>query len=239
MKKSLLKVENLHVYYGGIHALQGISLEVPEGEIVTLIGANGAGKSTTLRTISGIVKPREGTITFDGEDITALPAYKIVEKGIAMVPEGRRILANMTTLENLLVGAHSRRDPKGVKEDLEWIFNLFPILKERASQSAGTLSGGEQQMLALGRALMSRPKLLLMDEPSLGLAPFLVKEVFKTIKQLHNEGKTILLVEQNARAALHIADYGYVLEAGRIVLQGTGEELAQNDNVRKAYLGVK
>ena len=239
MKKSLLKVENLHVYYGGIHALQGISLEVPEGEIVTLIGANGAGKSTTLRAISGIVKPREGTITFDGEDITALPAYKIVEKGIAMVPEGRRILANMTTLENLLVGAHSRRDPKGVKEDLEWIFNLFPVLKERASQSAGTLSGGEQQMLALGRALMSRPKLLLMDEPSLGLAPFLVKEVFKTIEQLHNEGKTILLVEQNARAALHVADYGYVLEAGRIVLQGTGEELAQNDSVRKAYLGVK
>lgn len=239
MKKSLLKVENLHVYYGGIHALQGISLEVPEGEIVTLIGANGAGKSTTLRAISGIVKPREGTITFDGEDITALPAYKIVEKGIAMVPEGRKILANMTTLENLLVGAHSRRDPKGVKEDLEWIFNLFPVLKERASQSAGTLSGGEQQMLALGRALMSRPKLLLMDEPSLGLAPFLVKEVFKTIEQLHNEGKTILLVEQNARAALHIADYGYVLEAGRIVLQGTGEELAQNDSVRKAYLGVK
>ncbi len=239
MKKSLLKVENLHVYYGGIHALQGISLEVPEGEIVTLIGANGAGKSTTLRAISGIVKPREGTITFDGEDITALPAYKIVEKGIAMVPEGRKILANMTTLENLLVGAHTRRDPKGVKEDLEWIFNLFPVLKERASQSAGTLSGGEQQMLALGRALMSRPKLLLMDEPSLGLAPFLVKEVFKTIEQLHNEGKTILLVEQNARAALHIADYGYVLEAGRIVLQGTGEELAQNDSVRKAYLGVK
>lgn len=239
MKKSLLKVENLHVYYGGIHALQGISLEVPEGEIVTLIGANGAGKSTTLRAISGIVKPREGTITFDGEDITALPAYKIVEKGIAMVPEGRKILANMTTLENLLVGAHSRRDPKGVKEDLEWIFNLFPVLKERASQSAGTLSGGEQQMLALGRALMSRPKLLLMDEPSLGLAPFLVKEVFKTIEQLHNEGKTILLVEQNARAALRIADYGYVLEAGRIVLQGTGEELAQNDSVRKAYLGVK
>jgi len=239
MKKSLLKVENLHVYYGGIHALQGISLEVPEGEIVTLIGANGAGKSTTLRAISGIVKPREGTITFDGEDITALPAYKIVEKGIAMVPEGRKILANMTTLENLLVGAHTRRDPKGVKEDLEWIFNLFPVLKERASQSAGTLSGGEQQMLALGRALMSRPKLLLMDEPSLGLAPFLVKEVFKTIEQLHNEGKTILLVEQNARAALHVADYGYVLEAGRIVLQGTGEELAQNDSVRKAYLGVK
>jgi len=239
MKKSLLKVENLHVYYGGIHALQGISLEVPEGEIVTLIGANGAGKSTTLRAISGIVKPREGTITFDGEDITALPAYKIVEKGIAMVPEGRKILANMTTLENLLVGAHTRRDPKGVKEDLEWIFNLFPVLKERASQSAGTLSGGEQQMLALGRALMSRPKLLLMDEPSLGLAPFLVKEVFKTIEQLHNEGKTILLVEQNARAALHIADCGYVLEAGRIVLQGTGEELARNDSVRKAYLGVK
>ncbi len=235
----MLNIENLHVYYGGIHALKGISLEVAEGKIVTLIGANGAGKSTTLRTISGIVRPREGRITFEGKDMTELPAYGIVEMGIAMVPEGRRVFTNLTVLENLLLGAHIRRDSAGVQKDLEWICELFPILKERASQSAGTLSGGEQQMLAVGRALMSRPRLLLMDEPSLGLAPFLVKEVFKTIRQLHDDGTTILLVEQNARAALRIADYGYILETGEIVLQGTGEELVHNDDVRKAYLGVE
>jgi len=235
----MLNIENLHVYYGGIHALKGISLEVAEGKIVTLIGANGAGKSTTLRTISGIVRPREGRITFEGRDMTGLPAYEIVGMGIAMVPEGRRVFTNLTVMENLLLGAHTRRDSGDVQRDLEWISELFPILKERASQSAGTLSGGEQQMLAVGRALMSRPRLLLMDEPSLGLAPYLVKEVFKTIRQLHDEGTTILLVEQNARAALRIADYGYILETGEIVLQGTGEELVHNDDVRKAYLGVE
>ena len=235
----MLNIENLHVYYGGIHALKGISLEIAEGKIVTLIGANGAGKSTTLRTISGIVRPREGRITFEGRDMTGLPAYEIVGMGIAMVPEGRRVFPDLTVMENLLLGAHTRRDSGDVQRDLEWISELFPILKERASQSAGTLSGGEQQMLAVGRALMSRPRLLLMDEPSLGLAPYLVKEVFKTIRQLHDEGTTILLVEQNARAALRIADYGYILETGEIVLQGTGEELVHNDDVRKAYLGVE
>jgi branched-chain amino acid transport system ATP-binding protein len=235
----MLSIENLHVYYGGIHALKGISLEVDEGQIVTLIGANGAGKSTTLRAISGIVRPQEGQITFENQDMTRFPAYEIVEQGIAMVPEGRRVFPDLTVLENLLLGAHTRRDPAGVQKDLEWICQLFPILEERASQSAGTLSGGEQQMLAVGRALMSRPRLLLMDEPSLGLAPNLVKEVFRTIRQLHDEGTTILLVEQNARAALRIADYGYILETGEIVLQGTGKELAHNDDVRKAYLGVE
>jgi len=237
-KKKMLSIENLHVYYGGIHALKGISLEVDEGQIVTLIGANGAGKSTTLRAISGMVRPQEGQITFENQDMTRFPAYEIVEQGIAMVPEGRRVFPDLTVLENLLLGAHTRRDPAGVQKDLEWICELFPILKERASQSAGTLSGGEQQMLAVGRALMSRPRLLLMDEPSLGLAPTLVKEVFRTIRQLHDEGTTILLVEQNARAALRIADYGYILETGEIVLQGTGKELVHNDDVRKAYLGV-
>lgn len=235
----MLKIENLHVYYGGIHALKGISLEVPEGKIVTLIGANGAGKSTTLRTICGMVKPQEGRINFEGRDIAGLKAYDIVQMGIAMVPEGRRVFTNLTVLENLLVGAHARRDSAEVRKDLEWICELFPILKERASQGAGTLSGGEQQMLAVGRALMSRPRLLLMDEPSLGLAPFLVREVFKTIKQLHAEGTTILLVEQNAHAALRIADYGYILETGEIVLQGAAKELVRNDGVRKAYLGVE
>jgi branched-chain amino acid transport system ATP-binding protein len=235
----MLNIENLHVYYGGIHALKGISLRVEEGQIVTLIGANGAGKSTTLRAISGIVRPQKGQITFENQDMTRFPAYEIVEQGIAMVPEGRRVFPHLTVLENLLLGAHTRRDPAGVQKDLEWICELFPILKERALQSAGTLSGGEQQMLAVGRALMSRPRLLLMDEPSLGLAPTLVKEVFRTIRQLHDEGTTILLVEQNARAALRIADYGYILETGEIVLEGTGGELAHNDDVRKAYLGVE
>lgn len=235
----MLNIENLHVFYDGIHALKGISLKVPEGRIVTLIGANGAGKSSTLRTISGIVRAREGRITFEGKDITRVPAYEIVGMGIATVPEGRRVFTNLTVLENLLVGAHTRRDSGGVQRDLGWISELFPILEERASQSAGTLSGGEQQMLALGRALMSRPKLLLMDEPSLGLAPNLVKGVFRTIKQLHDKGTTILLVEQNARAALRIADYGYILETGKIVLEGGGEELVHNDDVRRAYLGVE
>lgn len=235
----MLRIENLHVYYGGIHALNGVSFEVDEGQIVTLIGANGAGKSTILRTISGIVRPQEGRVIFENDDMTRIPAYDIVARGIAMVPEGRKVFPDLSVTENLLLGAHTRQDPTGVQEDLEWIRQLFPILEERASQSAGTLSGGEQQMLAVGRALMSSPRLLLMDEPSLGLAPTLVKGVFKTIRQLHDEGTTILLVEQNARAALRVADYGYILETGNIVLQGTGKELLHNDEVRRAYLGVE
>jgi len=234
----MLKVKNVHVFYGGIHALKGISFDVLEGQIVTLLGANGAGKSTTLRAISGLVKPKEGEIFFEGRNIIGLPPYEIVKLGIAMVPEGRRIFPNLTVLENLLIGAYSRRDSKGVKEDLEWIFNLFPVLQERSSQNAGTLSGGEQQMLAIGRALMSKPKLLMLDEPSLGLAPVLVQQVFKVIKKLQSEGTTILLIEQNAHAALQIADYGYVMETGQIVLEGPSEELVHNDKVRKAYLGV-
>jgi branched-chain amino acid transport system ATP-binding protein len=234
----MLKVNNLHVFYGGIHALKGISFNVLESQIVTLLGANGAGKSTTLRAISGIVKPKEGEIIFEGRNIIGLPPYEIVKLGIAMVPEGRRIFPNLTVLENLLIGAYSRRDSKGVKEDLEWIFNLFPVLRERSSQNAGTLSGGEQQMLAIGRALMSKPKLLMLDEPSLGLAPILVQQVFKAIKKMQSEGTTILLIEQNARAALQIADYGYVIETGQIVLEGPSEELINNDKVRKAYLGI-
>ncbi|MGQ9627034.1 MAG: ABC transporter ATP-binding protein [Anaerolineae bacterium] len=235
----MLKIENLHVHYGGIHALQGISLEVPDGQIVTLIGANGAGKSTTLRAISGIVRPSEGRILFQDEDITGIEAHKIVEMGIAMVPEGRRVFTDMSVLENLYLGAHTRNDPEGIREDLEWVFDLFPRLKERISQSAGTLSGGEQQMLSVGRALMSRPKLLMMDEPSLGLAPILVEQVFGIVERIHKEGRTILLIEQNAHAALQIADYGYILETGRIVLEGPGKELAENDEVRKSYLGVR
>lgn len=234
----MLEVQNLHVYYGGIHALRGISFEVPEGTIVTLIGANGAGKSTTLRAISGVVKPRAGRVSVAGTDITGLRSHTIVGMGIAMVPEGRKVFANLTVLENLLVGAHTRQDSE-VHRDIDWIYELFPLLKERTSQSAGTLSGGEQQMLAVGRALMSKPRLLLMDEPSLGLAPYLVKGVFNTIQHLHAEGTTILLVEQNARAALRIADYGYILETGEIVLSGTGEELIHNDDVRRAYLGME
>jgi branched-chain amino acid transport system ATP-binding protein len=235
----MLKVENLHVHYGGIHALRGISLEVPEGQIVALIGANGAGKSTTLRTISGIVRASAGRLLFEGQDISRLEAHEIVELGMAMVPEGRRVFTDMSVWENLYLGAHTRTDPDGVQEDLEWIYSLFPILKERTSQSAGTLSGGEQQMLAVGRALMSRPRLLMMDEPSLGLAPILVQQVFGIIERIHREGRTILLIEQNARAALQVADYGYILETGEVVLEGPGQELAENDDVRKAYLGVR
>ncbi len=235
----MLKIENLNVHYGGIHALRGISLEVPEGQIVTLIGANGAGKSTTLRAISGIVRASAGHILFESQDIGRLEAHEIVELGIAMVPEGRRVFTDMSVLENLYLGAHTRPDPAGVQEDLEWMYSLFPILKERASQSAGTLSGGEQQMLAVGRALMSRPRLLMMDEPSLGLAPILVQQVFGIIERIHQEGRTILLIEQNARAALQVADYGYILETGQVVLEGPGKELAENDEVRKAYLGVR
>ena len=234
----MLTIENLNVHYGGIQALRGISLEVPEGKIVALIGANGAGKSTTLRAISGIVKPSSGHIVFDGQDLTELEAHEIVEKGVVMVPEGRRVFPDMTVLENLYLGAHIRTDQEEINQDLERAFEMFPRLKERETQHAGTLSGGEQQMLALGRAMMSRPKLLTMDEPSLGLAPILVEQVFGIIRRIHEEGRTILLVEQNARAALEVADYGYILESGEVVLEGLGPELAQNDDVRKAYLGI-
>jgi branched-chain amino acid transport system ATP-binding protein len=234
----MLTVENLHVYYGGIHALRGISFEVSEGKIVSILGANGAGKSTTLRSISGLVKPQEGIIRFQGEDITGMPDYARVAAGIAMVPEGRRVFVNLTVYENLLMGAYTRQDEAGMREDMQRVFRLFPALKERLSQRAGTLSGGEQQMLAVSRALMSKPKLLLMDEPSMGLAPFLVTQLFRTVRGIHEEGVTILLVEQNANAALRIADYGYVLETGRIVLQATAEELRANIDVRKAYVGA-
>ncbi|MBM7853951.1 branched-chain amino acid transport system ATP-binding protein [Desulfohalotomaculum tongense] len=233
----MLKIENLEVYYGGIHALKGITLEVPENKIVTLVGANGAGKSTTLRAISGLVSPSAGRITFKGEDITGKKTVDIVKGGITLIPEGRRIFANLTVLENLKMGAYARKDKEEIKKDMGKIFELFPRLKEREWQQAGTLSGGEQQMLAIGRALMSRPQLLMMDEPSLGLAPLLVKEVFNIIQDIYNQGMTILLIEQNAAAALQIADYGYVLETGRIVLEGPGKELADNDEVRRAYLG--
>jgi branched-chain amino acid transport system ATP-binding protein len=233
----MLKVDNLHVYYGGIHALKGISLEVPENKIVTLIGANGAGKSTTLRTISSLVPSTSGKITFLGQDITNKKTADIVKDGITLVPEGRRIFSNLTVLENLKMGAYARTDKLGIKKDIDFVYKIFPRLKEREWQTAGTLSGGEQQMLAIGRALMSRPKLMMMDEPSLGLAPLLVKEVFDVIKHIHSDGMTILLIEQNATAALQIADYGYVLETGKIVLEGTGQELANNPEVKKAYLG--
>ena len=235
----MLSVEYLHVYYGGIHALKGVSFDVPQGSIACLIGANGAGKSTTLRTIAGLVKPASGRISLEGNDIAGLASHEIVARGIAMVPEGRRVFANLTVAENLLVGAHIREDQAAVGKSLEWVFGLFPVLKERLAQGAGTLSGGEQQMLAVARALMSQPRLLLMDEPSLGLAPYLVKEVFRTIGLLHEQGTTILLVEQNARAALRIADHGYILETGEVVLKGPGRELLNDDGVRKAYLGVE
>ncbi|SHF52910.1 amino acid/amide ABC transporter ATP-binding protein 2, HAAT family [Desulforamulus putei DSM 12395] len=233
----MLKIEDLHVYYGGIHALKGITLEVPENKIVTLVGANGAGKSTTLRAISGLVPVARGKITFRGEEITRTKTAEIVKKGITLVPEGRRIFANLTVLENLNMGAYARTDKEEIKRDIQRIYEMFPRLKEREWQAAGTLSGGEQQMLAVGRALMSRPALLMMDEPSLGLAPLLVKEVFRIIKDIYSKGMTILLIEQNATAALQVADYGYVLETGNIVLQGPGKELAANDEVKRAYLG--
>ncbi|NMA01614.1 MAG: ABC transporter ATP-binding protein [Clostridia bacterium] len=233
----MLKIDNLHVYYGGIHALKGISLEVPEGKIVTLIGANGAGKSTTLRAISSLVPSASGQLIFNDEEITNLKTTEVVKKGITLVPEGRRVFPNLTVLENLKMGAYLRNDLQAIKEDIKHVFQLFPRLEERQWQFAGTLSGGEQQMLAIGRALLSRPKLMMMDEPSLGLAPLLVKDVFDIIKQIHKEGMTILLIEQNAHAALQIADYGYVLETGSIVLEGPGQELAKNEQVKKAYLG--
>lgn len=232
----MLTISNIDVYYGAIHALKSISVQVNQGEIVTLIGANGAGKSTILRTISGLLKPKSGNITFMGQNISGLPVQEIVKLGLSHVPEGRRIFANMTVLENLELGAYIRKD-KEVAADLEKIFIRFPRLKERRMQMAGTLSGGEQQMLAIGRALMSRPKLLLMDEPSMGLAPLLVKEIFTIIKDINKAGTTILLVEQNAHMALSIAHKAYVLETGRITLSGDAQELAASDHVKKAYLG--
>ncbi len=234
--RKMLRVEDLHVYYGGIHALKGISFGVESGRIVALIGANGAGKSTTLRTISGLVEG-SGSVKFMDEEILGLPAHEIVRKGIAMVPEGRRVFVNLTVYENLMMGAYNREDKEGIERDLVWVYELFPRLEERSWQLAGSLSGGEQQMLAVGRALMTRPKLLTMDEPSLGLAPNLVREIFQIIKKIREEGTTILLIEQNAKAALKIADYGYVLETGRIVMEGTGQELLENEDVRRAYLG--
>lgn len=234
----MLTIKDLHVYYGGIHAIKGISIEVPDGAIVTLIGANGAGKSSTLRAIAGLIKQKSGTIIFNGEDISRLSPEKIVERGIVLVPEGRRIFPNLTVMENLMLGAYLRSDDEGIKKDLEWVFNLFPRLKERVWQRGGTLSGGEQQMLALGRALMGSPHLVMMDEPSLGLAPILVKEVFDIIKEINAQGKTILLVEQNAFAALNIAHHAYVLEVGEVVLEGPGSDLIRNPQVREAYLGV-
>ena len=233
----MLRIDDLHVFYGGIHALKGISLHVPKKKIITLIGANGAGKSTTLRTITGLVKAKRGSIKFKDKEILGLPAHKIVYMGIAMAPEGRRVFPNLSVLENLKLGAYFRDDESNINRDLEWIYKLFPRLKERKKQKAGTLSGGEQQMLAVGRALMSKPELLLMDEPSLGLAPLLVKEIFDIIEQINQEGRTILLIEQNAKASLKIAHYGYVLETGRIILEGEGRDLLNNEEVKKAYLG--
>ena len=237
MAEPMLKIDNIDVYYGAIHALKGISLEVKEGEIVTLIGANGAGKSTTLRTISGLLKPKTGSITFLGQDIAGVRAHEIVKKGISQVPEGRRVFAEMTVMENLDLGAFVRKDKAGIQQDLKHVFELFPRLEERKNQSAGTLSGGEQQMLAMGRALMSRPKLLLLDEPSMGLAPLLIKEIFNIIVDINKSGTTVLLVEQNANMALSIANRAYVLETGRITLYGSAKELAASEDVRKAYLG--
>ena len=234
----VLEIQDLHVYYGAIHAIKGISVKVPKGKIITLIGANGAGKTTTLSTIAGLVKARSGKIIFNGKDITNKPVHMINRMGIALVPEGRRIFPELTVYENLMMGAFNRKDKDGIKQDLEWIFELFPRLKERLSQLGGTLSGGEQQMLAISRALMSRPKLLMMDEPSLGLAPILVEEVFEVIKKINDEGTTILLVEQNAFGALKISHYGYVLETGNIVLEGPSKELLENEMVKKAYLGM-
>ena len=233
----MLRIADLNVYYGAIHALKGISLEVHQGEIVTLIGANGAGKSTTLRTISGLIAPKSGAVDFEGQGIAGLGAHDIVRRGISQVPEGRRIFADMTVLENLELGAFIRNDKDGIASDMEMVFTRFPRLKERLSQQAGTLSGGEQQMLAMGRALMSRPRLLLLDEPSMGLAPLLIKEIFSIIVDINKAGTTILLVEQNANMALSIANRAYVLETGRITLSGSAKDLAASEEVRKAYLG--
>ena len=233
----MLEVKDLHVSYGGIRALRGVNLEVPDGRIVTLIGANGAGKSTLLRTISGLVKAESGSITYDGKELLGMPINKILELGIAQVPEGRRVFTNLSVLENLKIGAYLRKDKAGIQKDIEWVYELFPRLQERSWQMAGPLSGGEQQMLAVGRALMSRPKLMMMDEPSLGLAPLVVKGIFEIIREINRQGVTVLLIEQNANMALKTADLAYVLETGEITLHGTGAELLTNEAVKRAYLG--
>ncbi len=233
----MLKVSNLHVNYGGIKALRGINISIEENQIVTLIGANGAGKSSTLRAIMGLVEKSEGKVEYNGEDLTNLHTKDIVKKGIVMVPEGRRVFDNLTVEENLILGAYTRTDVEGIKKDINNIFQMFPRLKERHWQKAGTLSGGEQQMLAVGRALMVKPKVLMMDEPSLGLAPLLVRDIFEIIKTIHSQGNTILLVEQNAKKALEVADYAYVLETGELVLEGEGKQVLKDDRVQEAYLG--
>ena len=235
----MLKIKDLHVSYGGIKALRGVDLEVPDGKIVTLIGANGAGKSTTLRTISGLVKAESGSITYDGKELLGLSINKILEQGIAQSPEGRRVFPNLTVLENLKIGAYLRKDRDGIEKDIRWIYELFPRLEERHWQPAGTLSGGEQQMLAVGRALMSRPKLLMMDEPSLGLAPLVVQGIFDIIRAINQQGVTVLLIEQNANMALKIADYAYVLETGCITKSGTGAVLLADESIKEAYLGKR
>ena len=235
----MLKIKDLHVSYGGIRALRGIDVEVPDGKIVTLIGANGAGKSTMLRTISGLVKADSGSITYDDKELLGKPINKILEAGIAQVPEGRRVFANLTVLENLKAGAYLRKDKDGIAADLQWVYELFPRLEERHWQLAGTLSGGEQQMLAMGRALMSRPKVLMMDEPSLGLAPLVVQGIFDIIREINKQGVTVLLIEQNANMALKVADLAYVLETGKITRFGTGAELLADESIKEAYLGKK
>ena len=233
----MLKIENLNIKYGAIHAIKGIDLEVHEGEIVTLIGANGAGKSSILRAISGLVKASEGTISFMGNSLNKVSAQNIMKMGISQVPEGRHIFSGMTVLENLELGAYQRKDKEGIRKDLQAVYERFPILEKRSRQDAATLSGGEQQMLSMGRALMAKPKLLLLDEPSMGLAPILVREIFSIIEDIHKQGTTVLLVEQNARMALSVADRAYVLETGKVVMSGTGKELAASEDVQKAYLG--
>ena len=235
----MLKINDLQVSYGGITALRGIDLEVPDGKIVTLIGANGAGKSTTLRTVSGLVKAESGSITYQDQELIGKPINKILEVGIALVPEGRRVFADLTVLENLKIGAYLRHDKSEIEKDIKWIYELFPRLEERNWQLAGTLSGGEQQMLAVGRGLMSRPKVMMLDEPSLGLAPLVVQDIFSIIQEINRQGVTILLVEQNANMALKIADWAYVLETGRITRSGTGAELLADDSIKEAYLGKK
>ena len=235
----MLEIKDLHVSYGGIQALRGVSLNVPDGKIVTLIGANGAGKSTLMRTISGLVKAQSGSILWNGQELLGKPIDQIVSSGIAMSPEGRRVFADLTVLENLKIGAYLRKDKAETEKDLEWVYSLFPRLKERSWQSAGTLSGGEQQMLAVGRALMNKPKLLMLDEPSLGLAPIVVREIFDIIRTVNQQGITVLLNEQNANMALKVADYAYVLETGTLTLSGTGTELLADESVKAAYLGKK